>query len=98
VGEKALWPTVAVVAIICAFVGAMLVAGKDVVDIIAVFSLAGNVITLMLYGKMQQVESDVQKVEKNTNGTVTSLQIMLKDLIEHAKNSTLNVPVDSEKL
>lgn len=93
-GKDALWPTVWVMGILCLFVSVLLIFGVSVVEIIAVFSLAGNVITVMLYGKMQGVKEDVQRVEHNTNGTMSSLQAMLTDLIEHAKKS---VPVDAEK-
>lgn len=86
-GEKALWPTVAIVFIGTAAVTVMLLAGVEVVSIVALFSLAGNVIGLMLYGK-------VQKIEDNTNGTVTSLRDMVTDLIEHAKRTG---PVESKE-
>lgn len=86
-GEKALWPTVVLVGIGTAAVTIMLIAGVEVVSIIAAFSLAGNVISILLYGK-------VQRVEDNTNGTVTDLRAMVRDLIDHAKKTG---PVDSEK-
>ena len=86
-GEKALWPTVVLVSVGTAAITAMLILGVEVVSIVALFSLAGNVISLMVYGK-------VQNVENNTNGTVADLRSMVRDLIEHAKKTG---PVDSEK-
>jgi len=53
-----------------------------------VFSLMGNIaggmISIMLYGK-------VNKIEANTNGTMTVMQAQNKQLIEHTINS---VPLD----
>ena len=83
--EKALWPTVVLVSVVCAAVTALLVVGVDVVDIIAAFAIAGNVLQLMLYGK-------VQKIESNTNGMLTERDRMVRDLVEHTKHT---VPFDS---
>jgi hypothetical protein len=58
----------------------LLIVGVDVVSIIAVFSIAGNVISLMLYGKMQ-------KVETNTNGAMTAQQALITDLVEFVKHA-----------
>lgn len=81
-GEKALWPSIAGVGIVCTMVTALLLAGIEVAAVIAVFSIVGNFITLfvafMLYGK-------VQKIETQTNGTMTTLQETNKDLIDTIK-------------
>jgi uncharacterized membrane protein len=77
-GEKALWPSVVIIFIVCGLIATLLIADIDVVSIIAVFSVLGNVVltvlSLMLYGKMQ-------KVEQNTNGVLSTQLDMIKDLM-----------------
>jgi hypothetical protein len=86
VGEKALWPTVAIVGILGAVVSALFLIGVDPVAILAVLSfVVTNVITLMLYGK-------IQKIETNTNGSVTEYQELIRDLVNHAKRT---VPIET---
>jgi hypothetical protein len=84
-GEKALWPTVVIVSIVAASITAMLIAGVEVVAVIAVFSVFGNLIQIVLYGKMS-------KVEQNTNGQNSQLMRTVNDLVQHAKNS---VPLEA---
>jgi hypothetical protein len=88
-GEKALWPTVAVITILGVCITVMLTAGVDVLSVVMVFSIMGNVagsvISMMLYGK-------IQKVESNTNGAMASKDALISDLVEAIKASP---PVDS---
>jgi hypothetical protein len=92
-GVKALWPTVAIVTVLAAMITVLFMAGVDPIAVLALVSfLVTNVITLMLYGKLQQVETNVQRVESNTNGMTTAQLEMLKDLLEHVKKSP---PVES---
>lgn len=88
-GEKALWPAVAVVGIVCATVFGLLASGIDVTSVLAVFGLIASVamsmVSLMLYGK-------VNKIEQNTNGTVAEQLQLIRSLMEHAKRS---VPLDA---
>jgi hypothetical protein len=83
-GEKALWPAVAVIAIVCGTVIALLSQGIDVVSVLAVFGLIASVamsmVSLMLYGK-------VNKIEQNTNGTAAEQLQIIRSLMEHAKRS-----------
>lgn len=85
---KALWPTVAVVGILGAMVCVLFVNGIDPLAILAVLSFfVSNVIALMLYGK-------IQKIETNTNGSVTEYQDLIRNLVEHTKTT---VPLESVK-
>lgn len=101
-GEKALWPTVCVVFIVCAMLTAMVIAGIEPVTILAIigvlFTGIGSLVSVLLYGKMV-------KVEQNTNGNIgtqqeivkrnqDAMQDMLKQLIEYLKVST---PIDAVK-
>ena len=81
VGEKALWPTTVIVCVTLLVIGALLYSGIDVVQIIAAFSIVGNVISLMLYNK-------VSKVEQNTNGLMTHDRATIRDLMDYVKNSS----------
>lgn len=83
-GEKALWPTVAIVGIVAAVLTVLLLGGIDVVTIIAASSVFSGLVNLMLFGKMQ-------KVEQQTNGTAAEQLRLIRDLTEHAKHS---VPLD----
>jgi hypothetical protein len=87
-GEKALWPLVTVLLGLFTAITVMMVAHVDVMAVALVFSLMGNiaggVISIMLYGKMN-------KIEANTNGTMSVMQAQNKQLIEHTINS---VPLD----
>lgn len=85
---KALWPTVWIVGIVMGVAAILLVFKVEIASIIALFSLVGNVITLMLYAKVQAVETKVEKVEANTNGTLSARDRQIDSLIEYAKNST----------
>jgi hypothetical protein len=87
VGEKALWPTVVLVSILIVSVSVLLTVGVNPVSVIAVFSIAGNVLQVMLYGK-------IQKIETNTNGANLARDEMLRDLLEHAKRT---VPLEAVK-
>lgn len=79
-GEKALWPTVAIIGMVCTAICVMMIAGVPVVEIIAAFSIAGNLIGLMLYGKLQKVES-------NTNGAMTEQQSLIRELVDTVRKS-----------
>jgi len=81
VGEKALWPTTVIVSVTLLVIGALLYSGVDVVQIIAAFSIVGNVISLMLYNK-------VSRVEQNTNGLMSQDKATIRDLMDYVKNST----------
>ena len=80
-GEKALWPTTVIVSVTLLVIGALLYSGVDVVQIIAAFSIVGNVISLMLYNK-------VSRVEQNTNGLMSQDKATIRDLMDYVKNST----------
>jgi hypothetical protein len=58
----------------------MMLSHVDVMAVALVFSLMGNIagglISVMLYGKMQ-------KVETNTNGNMASQQLLVRELIGH---------------
>ncbi len=88
-GERALWPAVVTVAIVCATVFGLLALGIDVTSVLAVFGLIASVamsmVSLMLYGK-------VNKIEQQTNGTSHDQLAIIRDLMEHAKRS---VPLDA---
>jgi high-affinity Fe2+/Pb2+ permease len=88
-GEKALWPAVAAVGIVCATVFGLLSTGIDVTSVLAVFGLIASVamsmVSLMLYGK-------VQRIEQNTNGTASDQLAIIRDLLQHTKRS---VPLDA---
>jgi len=86
-GEKALWPTVTLVSVLIICVTVLLTMGVSPVSILAVFSITGNVLGVMLYGKMQ-------KIETNTNGSNVARDEMLRDLVEHTKRS---VPLETAK-
>ena len=83
-GDKALWPTVAVIGILGLAITVMLVSGVEVLSVVTVFSVLGNVagglISLMLYGK-------IQKVESNTNGAMLGKDALIRDLVEAIKKS-----------
>jgi hypothetical protein len=91
-GEKALWPTVWVVGLVCATITGLLLGGVDPLAIISVFSVFGSLISMMLYGKLQ-------KIETQTNGMQTSHQDMVASLVanltEYVKKS---VPLEQEKV
>ena len=86
-GVRALWPTVVLVSVLIIAVTVLLTNNVSPVSIIAVFSIAGNVLQVMLYGKLE-------KVEANTNGINAARDEMLRDMMEHTKRS---VPLDSVK-
>lgn len=79
-GEKALWPAVVAGGVIAAMITVLMLAGIPAVNIIAVFSIATNLIMVMLYGK-------VQKIEQNTNGNLAQLHSLVTNLVEYTKNS-----------
>lgn len=86
--ERALWPMVTVVGIVCALITALVYSGLDSVSVIAVlgiiFSGVGTLVTIVLYGK-------ISKVEQNTNGNLTAQNALVQQLVEHLKSS---VPVE----
>jgi hypothetical protein len=69
----------------------MLVAGVEVLSVVMVFSVMGNVasglISLMLYGK-------IQKVESNTNGAMLGKDVLIRELVDAIKKSP---PLDVDK-
>lgn len=83
-GEKALWPTVAVVAIVGTMITAMALSGMDPVTLLAVLGLLftgiGSLIGVLLYGKLVQVE-------KNTNGASTADKELIRELVETLKRT-----------
>ena len=83
-GEKALWPSVAVVALVCGMLSVMVLAGIDPVTLLAIlgvlFTGIGSLVGILLYGKMMQVE-------KNTNGTATADKELIRDLVEALKQA-----------
>lgn len=88
-GEKALWPTVAIVVTVCTVVTILLIRGVDIAALLAAFglmaSIAMNMMSLMLYGKFS-------KIEQNTNGNMAQQLDMIRDLVAHAKRS---VPLEN---
>jgi len=90
-GEKALWPTVSVIGTLGVCITVMLVAGVEVLSVVMVFSVMGNVasglISLMLYGK-------IQKVESNTNGAMLGKDVLIRELVDAIKKSP---PLDVDK-
>lgn len=84
VGEKALWPMVAVVGIVCAMLGLMAATGLNVVALIAIvgvlFTGVSSLISIILYGKMV-------KVEHNTNGNASADRALIVDLINTIKQA-----------
>lgn len=83
--SKQLWPAVVMGSVIICAVTILLIKGVAVDQIIAAFAIVGNILTLMLWSK-------VQKIENNTNGTLSSTQEMVRDLVEHTKRT---VPIDT---
>lgn len=83
-GEKALWPMVAVVFIVCAMVTSLAFTVRDVVALIAIvgvlFSGVGSLIGILVWGK-------VQKVEQNTNGNAAADRALILDLVDALKKS-----------
>lgn len=84
VGEKALWPMVAVVFLVCSMLTIMVTSGVDPVTLLAIigvlFTGISSLIGVVLYGKMVSVE-------KNTNGTATSDKELIRDLVDTLKHS-----------
>lgn len=89
-GSKALWPSVVAGSVIAVMITVLLVAGIRATDIIAVFSIATNIIMAMLYGK-------VQKIEANTNGSTQQLHDLVKDLVDYTKKSAPVEVVEERK-
>lgn len=91
VGEKALWPMVAVVLIVCAMLTTMVVSHVDTVSLVAIigvlFTGISSLIGVVLYGKLTKVES-------NTNGRASDQQDLVVKLMDALRAS---VPVDSLK-
>lgn len=83
-GEKALWPTVVVVGLICSMLTAMVLKGINAITLVAImgvlFTGIGSLVGVLLYGKMMQVE-------KNTNGTVSADKELIKNLVETLKKT-----------
>lgn len=83
-GEKALWPTVVVVAIVATMITAMALSGMDPVTLLAVlgvlFTGIGSLIGVLLYGKLVQVE-------KNTNGASSQDKELIRELVETLKRT-----------
>lgn len=79
---------VAVVALVCSMLTALVYSGLEVVSIIAIigiiFSGVSTLIGVVLYGK-------IAKVETNTNGNLNAQIELVKQLVEHLKSS---VPVE----
>jgi len=86
-----LWPTVSVIGTLGVCITVMLVAGVEVLSVVMVFSVMGNVasglISLMLYGK-------IQKVESNTNGAMLGKDVLIRELVDAIKKSP---PLDVDK-
>jgi len=84
-GEKALWPMVAVVALVCAMLTAIVLSGVDPVAFLAIigalFMGIGSLVGIVLYGK-------VAKVEQSTNGNIAEQNATIRDLIDYLKHST----------
>lgn len=83
--DKMPWPTVVLASVGFAVIGVLLALNIPIANIIAAFSIAGNVVSLLVYGK-------VSKVETNTNGTAAKHQALIEDLVNYVKTS---VPVDA---
>jgi hypothetical protein len=85
-GEKALWPTVVALLGLFGAITVMMMAHVDVMAVALVFSLMGNIagglISVMVYGKMQKVES-------NTNGTMSDQQALVRQLVSHLAGSNM---------
>lgn len=90
VGEKALWPAVVAGGVIAAMITVLMLGGVEAVNIIAVFSIATNLIMVMLFGK-------VQKIEQNTNGNVERLHSLVENLVDYTKKSAPVEPMEERK-
>jgi len=101
-GEKALWPAVAIIGLVLSAVVALAYAHLEVVAIVAIlgvlFNGVGSLVGVIVYGK-------VAKVEANTNGSTTAQNKVIQDqmvaqadllnkVVEHLRTS---VPMDSIK-
>lgn len=84
VGEKALWPAVAMVGLICGLVAILAATGMEAVSIVAVMGVIatsiGSLVSVAVYGKLQ-------KVEQNTNGSMSSRDDLVHDLVDHLKKT-----------
>lgn len=80
VGEKALWPATLLGVVVTIVIGVLIWADKGVVNIIAVFSIVGNVVSLMLYNKVKQIETQ-------TNGNAMADHAFIRDLVEFIKKT-----------
>lgn len=86
-GEKALWPAVALAGIIVVAVTVLLSLGVESASIIAVFAtVVLGLVSLMLFGK-------IQRIEHNTNGMNEAKDATIRDFIHFMKTHN-SVPVD----
>lgn len=99
-GERALWPAVAIIGMVLGAVVLLAYARLEVVAIVAIlgvlFNGVGSLVGIIVYGK-------VAKVEANTNGSATAQNKVIQDqmaaqaelltkVVEHLRTM---VPIDA---